>query len=269
MNRFVIYKNPYKDKDNIVSSAVYESLKSLGAEVSFFEDYKGDFSEDVMTVVLGGDGTILQAIRETGFMLGPVIGVNLGKLGFLTEIEPDQVKEAMSHLVKGDFTIENRLLLEGSVNEGEKVRALNDVVLTRSGSLRICGFNIKVNGQPLADYLADGMIVSTPTGSTGYNLSAGGPIASPASELIILTPICPHTLNHRSMILSDRDEVVIEIPASKDGGEQEMELSFDGNSRKTVRTGDVIRIKSSGTRICFAKLGKDSFLEILNKKMSE
>ena len=269
MNRFVIYKNPYKDKDNIVSNAVFDSLKSCGAEVTYFEDYKGDFGEDVMTIVLGGDGTILQAIRETGFMMGPVIGVNLGKLGFLTEIEPEQVKSAMASLVKGDYTVEKRLLLEGSVGDGEKVMALNDVVLSRSGSLRICGFNITVNGQPLANYLADGMIVATPTGSTGYNLSAGGPIASPASELIILTPVCPHTLNHRSMILSSKDEVTIEIPPSKDGGEQEMELSFDGNSKKIVRTGDVIHIRGSETGISFAKLGKDSFLEILNKKMSE
>ncbi len=269
MKKFVIYKNPYKDCDNKITGLVADSLEELGAHVEYFEDYKDGFYEDVMTIVLGGDGTILRAIRETDFMLGPVIGVNLGKLGFLTEIETDNIKQAMKSLVKGEYTLENRLLLEGCVNNGKKVRALNDVVLTRGGSLRILRFNIFVNGQPLAEYFADGVIISTPTGSTGYNLSAGGPIASPASELMILTPICPHSLNHRSMILSGRDEIRIDIPLSKDGTEQEMEVCFDGSGIKTVRTGDSIYIRGSETRAVFAKLGKDSFLQVLNKKMSE
>ncbi|MCR4618274.1 MAG: NAD(+)/NADH kinase [Lachnospiraceae bacterium] len=268
MKKFVIYKNPYKDKDEVITGKVKKCLRDLGAEVTDFKDYKGDFSEDVMTIVLGGDGTMLQAIRDTHFMLGPVIGINLGTLGFLTEIEPDSYEKALTALVNDDFTTEQRLLLEGEVC-GINVRALNDVVLTRNGGLRINSFNIYVNGLLLAEYFADGVIISTPTGSTGYNLSAGGPIASPASELIILTPICPHSLNHRSIILSCKDEIKIEIPASKDGGNQEMELSFDGSSKEILKTGDSVVIHSSESKVSFAKLGKDSFLDILNKKMSE
>ncbi len=269
MKKFVIYKNPYKDSDGQVLSSVMNALKSRGAEAELFEDHKDAYTEDMMLIVLGGDGTILRAIREVGFPESPIIGVNLGTLGFLTEIEPESVDRAMEMLVNDEFTVEKRSLLEGCVSEGEKVRALNDVVLTRNGTLRISDFNITVNGQLLAEYMADGVIISTPTGSTGYNLSAGGPIASPASELIMLTPICPHTLNHRSIILSYRDEIRIDIPNANDGSMQEMELSFDGSSKKIVRTGDTIQIKSSEAKVGFAKLGKDSFLDVLYRKMSE
>ncbi len=269
MKKFVIFKNPYKDNDGEITKKVVDTLKGYGAEVTMFDEYEGDFSEDVVTIVLGGDGTILTAIRDTGFMKGPVIGVNLGKLGFLTEVEPASIEKALKKLIDDDFTVEKRLLLEGRVGNEDYVRALNDVVLTRNGGLRIVGFNISVNGQELSDYLADGVIIATPTGSTGYNLSAGGPIASPASDLMILTPICPHSLNHRSIILSCKDEIRIDIPSSKDGRNQEMELSFDGSNNRIVRTGDSIYIRCSDSKVSFAKIGKDSFLEILNKKMSE
>ncbi len=268
MKKFVIYKNPYKDRDELITGRVINALKAHGAEVSIFDGITDTYGEDTMMVVLGGDGTILRAIREANFSAGPIIGVNLGTLGFLTEIEPDSIEKAMGMLVNDEFTVEKRLLLEGCVGDGETVRALNDVVLTRNGGLRISDFDITVNDQMLAEYMADGVIISTPTGSTGYNLSAGGPIASPASELIMLTPICPHTLNHRSIILSNKDEIRIDIPPANDGNQQEMELSFDGSSKKTVRTGDVIHVRSSQSKVSFAKLGKDSFLEVLNKKMS-
>ncbi|MBR1861577.1 MAG: NAD(+)/NADH kinase [Lachnospiraceae bacterium] len=269
MKKFVIYKNPYKDKNGTITERVRTYLKEKGAEVSLFSDYRGEPGEDVMTIVLGGDGTMLQAIREPEFMNGPVIGINLGTLGFLTEIETGSIESALDRLLADDFTIENRLLLEGSSSGAGSVNALNDVVLSRSGSLRIFSFDIFVNGQPLGTYLADGMIVSTPTGSTGYNLSAGGPIANPASELIILTPICPHSLYSRSIILSSNDEVRIDIPASKEGDIQEMELSFDGAGKRIVKTGESITVKRSEAKIKFAKLGRDSFLQVLNKKMSE
>ena len=268
MNKFLIYKNPYKDKDETIKNKVVSCLLSLGAAVTDFDKYNGEYGDDLMTIVLGGDGTILQAIREADFSMGPVIGINLGTLGFLTEIETSNIENAMKALVEDKFTLEDRLLLEGKTAQST-VNALNDVVLTRFGGLRINSFNLYVNGLFLAQYFADGVIISTPTGSTGYNLSAGGPIASPASELIILTPICPHTLNHRSIILSSKDEVRIEIPASKDGGNQELEVSFDGSSKEIVKTGESVTVRCSDKKVCFAKLGKDSFLDILNRKMSE
>lgn len=297
MNKFLIYTNPYKDIDGKVSGRVRDYLISKGAEICT------EAGNDVMTLVLGGDGTMLQAIREVRSN-GPFIGINLGNLGFLTEIETDNLENALDRLLRDDFVVEKRMLLEGCVDhktaknyfageslsskthsEPETVEAenglkqdkaskewiwaLNDVVLTRLGSLKILSFDIYVNDRPLHEYLADGMIISTPTGSTGYNLSAGGPLASPASEVIMLTPICPHSLNQRSIILSGNDYIKIKIPISKDGGEQIMEVSFDGSHKEEVTTGDSIVIRKSEHYASIARLGKDSFLDVLCRKMSE
>ncbi|MCQ2493474.1 MAG: NAD(+)/NADH kinase [Lachnospiraceae bacterium] len=269
MNKFVIYTNPYKDIDELVTDRVKNYLVQQGASVC-----EKDHA-DAMTLVLGGDGTMLQAIRELPGD-GPFIGVNLGNLGFLTEIERDNIEASLDRIMADDFVLEKRMLLEGKVNssdstvQGEKtIWALNDVVLTRCGSLKILRFEIYVNGRLLHEYLADGMIVSTPTGSTGYNLSAGGPLASPASEVILLTPICPHSLNQRSIVLSGEDTIEIKIPLSKDNHIQEMEVSFDGSNRQLVHTGDSIVVGKSNRYINIARLGKDSFLDVLNRKMSE
>ena len=272
MKKFVIYTNPNKDKDLEVSSKVKSFLEERGAKASFFKDYNGDYPEDVCMIVLGGDGTMLRASMETGFtMQGPMVGINLGTLGFLAEIEnsSSNIERSLEKLLSDDFRIEKRMLLEGSINGSDKICSLNDVVLARKEGLYVLNFDIFVNGQPLANYSADGIIVSTPTGSTGYNLSAGGPIANPASELIMLTPICPHTLNHRSIILSSEDEIMISIPESKEGGSQELEISFDGSRKAAVSTGDRVTIRRSGKYAKFAKIGKDSFVEVLNRKMNE
>lgn len=277
MKKFVIYTNPHKDVNGSYTEYVKKLLEQKGAEVC------DSCEKNAVILVLGGDGTMLQAMRELSSD-GPYIGVNLGTLGFLTEIEKDGIDEALNQLIKDDYSLEKRMLLDGSVkyfsaaaedaflddsDTDGNIRALNDVVLSRSGSLRILKFEIFVNGRPLHEYLADGMIISTPTGSTGYNLSAGGPIASPASEVIILTPICPHSLNQRSIILSGDDEVEIRIPRSRDGHLQEMEISFDGAAQRKVATGDKIIVRKSKRYLKFAKLGRDSFLDVLNRKMSE
>lgn len=157
-------------------------------------------------------------------------------------------------------------LSDGSVRED---RALNDIVLSRSGPLQIIRFNIYVNGQFLNHYKADGMIVTTPTGSTGYNLSAGGPLVEPAARLIMLTPICPHSLNQRSIILSPEDMIEIEIPECQEGRSQTVEVSFDGSHIIPLRTGDKIRIARSGKVTEFIKLNQVSFLEVLHRKMKE
>lgn len=277
MKKFVIYTNPYKDVDKQITNKVKNYLTGHGATIC-----EGN-QPDAMTLVLGGDGTMLQAIRELPFD-GPYIGINLGNLGFLTEIEKDNIEASLDRLLADDYVLEKRMLLEGKVdfandnawaNEADSrsdvksIWALNDVVLTRCGSLKILSFEIYVNGRLLHEYLADGIIVSTPTGSTGYNLSAGGPLASPASEVIMLTPICPHSLNQRSIILSGDDIVEIKIPMSKDNHPQEMEVSFDGSNRQMVHTGDSIVVGRSNRYINIARLGKDSFLDVLNRKMSE
>lgn len=154
-------------------------------------------------------------------------------------------------------------------DQTEEGWALNDIVISRSGSLQIIKFNIYVNGQFLHEYNADGMIVTTPTGSTGYNLSAGGPLVEPKAQLITLTPICPHTLNQRSIILSPDDVIEIEIPQGREGRVQTLEANFDGSHVIPLRTGNRIRIVKSEKSTEFILLNKVSFLEVLQRKMAE
>lgn len=283
MNNFVIYTNPHKDKDMAVTNQVQRYLTAHGRDcyvyvTSIHEDEPFRLPDDAQClIVLGGDGTMLQAARDVKNQNIPIIGVNLGTLGYMTEIEPASLEESLDRLMAGEFDVESRMMLNGRIINGtphcdkeaaDEDLALNDIVISRSGSLKIIKFNIYVNGQFLNDYDADGVIVTTPTGSTGYNLSAGGPIVEPGAKLIMVTPICPHTLNQRSVILSPEDIIEIEIPEGKDGREQEVVASFDGSHTIGMKNGDRIRIVQSERATHIIKLSSVSFLEILHKKMS-
>ena len=284
MKHFLIYTNRLKDKDLATTKRICEYLESQGQQTTVKADGDSNIGNtdeipadipanvDCM-IVLGGDGTVLQAARETKKLHIPIIGVNLGTLGYMTEIEPANLEDSLDRLIAGDYEQENRMMLNGRVIFGdgrvEEGWALNDIVISRSGSLQIIKFNIYVNGQFLNHYNADGMIVTTPTGSTGYNLSAGGPLIEPSAELIMLTPICPHTLNQRSIILSPQDVIEIEIPEIREGVSQTIEVNFDGSHMIPLCTGDKIRIVRSEKKTEFIKLNQVSFLEVLHKKMKE
>lgn len=298
VKHFLIYPNRHKDRDLAVTSRICGFLRQRGQQVSVKAEsgQEGIPSETGMPreaegvcpeesivdrippeadcmIVLGGDGTMLRAARETRDLHIPMIGVNLGTLGYMTEIELSHLEESLERLIAGDYERENRMMLNGRVcfqrGGTEEGWALNDIVISRQGSLRIIHFNIFVNGQFLKDYSADGVIVTTPTGSTGYNLSAGGPLIEPEAELIMLTPICPHTLNQRSIILSAGDTVEIEIPRGREGSIQTVEASFDGSHVIPLETGDRIRIVQSEKRAEFIRLNRVSFLEVLHRKMAE
>ncbi|MBQ4537496.1 MAG: NAD(+)/NADH kinase [Lachnospiraceae bacterium] len=287
MKHFLVYSNAYKDKNLMVTNQLVSYLETKGQKVTLNlkeADWKsgaGEESEEAKNIprdvdcmiVLGGDGTVLQAARETKKLHIPIIGVNLGTLGYMTEIEPANLEEALDRLIAGDYEMESRMMLNGKVffadNTEDEGWALNDIVISRSGSLQIINFNIYVNGQFLHDYKADGMIVTTPTGSTGYNLSAGGPLVAPKAKLITLTPVCPHTLSQRSIVLSPDDVIEIEIPSIRDGMSQDVEANFDGSHKIALKSGDRIRIVQSEKTTEFLKLNQVSFLEVLNKKMKE
>lgn len=224
-------------------------------------------------IVLGGDGTLLQAAVDLAELDIPFLGINMGTLGFLTEVNKDGIKSALEKLIREEFTIEKRMMLLGRSYEAENVkdetRALNDIVITRRGSLQIINFNIYVNGQLLHRFHGDGVIVATPTGSTGYSLSAGGPIVEPKAELILLTPICPHSMHNRSIVLSSKDRVTVEIESSRDGETQEVEAIFDGCHKVLLRTGEKIEIRKSKKTTGIVKLSQVSFLEVLHRKLSD
>lgn len=280
---FLIYTNRHKDPDLIMTEQIRNYLEEKGqrATVRFMEkDWRETRSQEEVSIpgdvdcmlVLGGDGTVLQAVRETIRSRIPLIGVDLGTLGFMTQIEPDGLNEALDRLIRGDYKQESRMMLKGEavLQDGRVIEglALNDIVITRSGSLRIIKLKISVNGSFLNEYQADGMIVTTPTGSTGYNLSAGGPLAEPSAQIMMLTPICAHTLNQRSIVLSAEDVVEIEIPLGKEGKSQTVEACLDGAMTFSMTTGDRIRVRRSQESAEFIQLSRESFLENLHKKLN-
>lgn len=275
MKNFCIYTNTHKDKDLTMTGRVCSFLEQKGMHCVVRTQEVGEPLPDVDCIlVLGGDGTMLKAARELKSRKSvPLLGINLGTLGYLTEVEPDHVEAALTQLLSGDYELESRMMLNGTIyrKDGEKLEewALNDIVISRSGiRQQVMNFNLYVNRKLLHKYLADGMIVTTPTGSTGYNLSAGGPIVEPGAKLLVLTPICPHTMNQRSVVLSPEDEVVIELPPGREGQEQCAALNFDGYAVE-LKTGDAVRIVRSERTTEFIKLSKAGFLEILHKKMSD
>ena len=256
-----------------VAERIRSFLFSHGAECVLIKEAQ-EITEDIECVlVLGGDGTMLQAANEIAGKNILMIGVNLGTLGYLAEIELDNLEEALHQLLIDDYVLDERIMLQGRIVTKEGIKdispALNDISITRCGSLQIIALKIYVNGQFLCRWNADGIIISTPTGSTGYNMSAGGPIVEPSANLIVLTPICAHTLNARSIILKAEDIVEIEIDSGHNGMLLQVEANSDGNERISMETGDKIFISKAENTTKIIKLSKVSFLEILNKKMGD
>lgn len=284
MERFFIITNLLKDPQLKVAKQIQRYLEAKGKNCIIQECISSDgirnykytdpsqVPEDIECVlVLGGDGTVLQASRDLVDRNIPLFGINLGTLGYLAEIDRESIEPAMDKLVLDEYVIEERMMLEGSAYHLNKKLmsdiALNDIVISRSGRIRVMDFHIYVNGRFLNFYSADGIIVSTPTGSTGYNLSAGGPIVSPAASMILITPIAPHTLTARSVILPDDAGVKIEIGQRGDIFE-EAEATFDGDTTVKMTSKDYIHIQKSGRTVRLIKTDEISFLEILRRKMS-
>jgi NAD+ kinase len=218
-------------------------------------------------VVLGGDGTLLGAARKIGRYGVPILGINLGGLGFLAEIPLKRLYKDMERLIAGEMEVEARLMLEASVlrDNEEKCRfsVLNDVVINKGALARIINLRVSIDRRFLTTFRADGLIVSSPTGSTGYNLSAGGPILYPNLEALILTPICPFTLTQRPIILPDTS--VIEINMGEDS--EEVTLTFDGQVGFDLMDNDGIIIRKSEKKLKLIKSPDQDYFDILRTKL--
>jgi len=221
-------------------------------------------------LVLGGDGTLLQASRDLVGTGLPLLGINMGTLGYLAEIEHQNILPALDSLMADEYTIEERMMLKGAAyHHSRKLMedmALNDIVIGRRGRLRVVDFNIYVDDVFLCSYRADGFIVSTPTGSTGYSLSAGGPIVSPDASLMLLTAVAPHTLNSRSIILPDHVQVTVTL-GGRPGGSDGAEATFDGDTSVKLDAGGSITIGKSEQKTYLIKINHTSFVENLRDKM--
>jgi NAD+ kinase len=277
MKRFFLITNTSKDPESVYTKKIVEYIREHGGTAVCTDGNSvadGQFEQESAdcVLVLGGDGTLLRAARHMMDRDIPLLGINLGTLGYLAEVESTRIEPALDQLLLDDYTREERMMLSGIVQQqghSEENYALNDIVISRCGSLQVLTFHIYVNGQFLNSYSADGIIVATPTGSTSYNMSAGGPIVEPGARLLLLTPICPHTLNTRSIILAPEDEIMIEIPEGRDGQIQTVEASFDGSHKVVLKTGDQVSVRKAEKTTGILKLQTESFLAVLHKKMSE
>ncbi|HKM21496.1 MAG TPA: NAD(+)/NADH kinase [Lachnospiraceae bacterium] len=270
MKKFYVEANSDKDVGLKLSHQIKDYLVQHGCDCTVMGEMPSDTE---CVIVLGGDGTMIQAARDMARADIAFIGVNLGTLGYLAEIEPDAVFPMLDRLMTDEYEEEDRMMLCGlptvkgvpSVNEF----ALNDVIVTRSGPMRLVTFIIYVNGKLLKTYGADGIIVSTPTGSTGYNLSTGGPIIEPSAKVLLLTPINAHTLNARSIILSSEDEITIEIGPSRRGVTETAEVFFDGAAMVKLESGDSVHIKKAEEITRILKMSKENFLDVLRRKLAD
>lgn len=285
MDTFYIITNYQKDPEMTVAHEIREYLKSKGKtcyiQQKEVEDPQGRYrytdaqhvSDEVECVlVLGGDGTLLQAARDLVDRSIPLLGINMGTLGYLAEIDRKNIFPALDKLIGGEYTVEHRMMLTGTAfHQSRRMLAdiaLNDIVISRNGQLRVVDFNVYVDGAFLSSYTADGIIISTPTGSTGYNLSVGGPIVAPEASLILLTAIAPHTLNSRPIVLPDFVEITIEIGTNHGTDIDGAEATFDGDTSVKLSSGDRIVITRSMREALMIKTKNTSFLEILREKMS-
>jgi NAD+ kinase len=221
-----------------------------------------------VVVVFGGDGTILRAARSAAPHGIPILGVNLGGFGFLAEVNGPEVERALHRLLEGDFRLDERMMLRASVeHEGRPIQeflALNDIVVTKSGYARLLKLRTFINTEHLATHLADGLIVATPTGSTAYSLSAGGPIVHPAVEGIVLTPICAHTLNARAVLVSAGDTIVIQVEPV---GAPPI-LTVDGQEGYPLQPDDEVRVERSLHHTRLIRLEGDGFYGLLRAKLT-
>ncbi len=274
MERFYIITNRLKDRDYRLTEEIRAYIEEHGKKSILSEKDElghilpGSVPEDAQcALVLGGDGTLIRAARELGGYNIPLLGINLGTLGYLAEVELKDFKEALDQLFEGTPHIEERMMLSGTVESVVEDVALNDIVLTRDGGLRVVKFNVYVNGTLLNTYLADGIIISTPTGTTGYNLSAGGPIVEPTASMFVITPICSHALNTSSIVLSSEDTIEVEICEGRYGREEHVLLNFDGTDGIPLVTGHKVCIRKAKETTRLIKLSQESFMKTMRKKM--
>ncbi len=281
MKTFGIIVNKDKDEGLIYTKKLIESIRSRGGKVRVSSDIArelgfADNGLDEISVIdgsdiivcLGGDGTFLKVARKVYLKNIPMLGINLGSLGFLTEVDRNEIEDAVNCLIDGKFHIEERMMLEAVIRSNGKAIAtdvaLNDVVITRESVSRIMSIRTYINDTFIDIFPGDGLIVSSPTGSTGYTLSAGGPIVEPNVELIIVTPICPHLLYSRSFVATgDRvvKAVVDESYAHK------AVVSVDGELGYEIKAGDVVEVRKSPHTVKFIKVNDRSHYQILRSKI--
>ena len=242
------------------------------AEKGFDFDYKviesaDDFKQLNLILSLGGDGTLLALSRAIGDRETPILGIHLGELGFLAEVTTDDMFAKLDRVAEGDYEILERMVLDCKVqngNESHSFHALNDLTIDRGSSHRMVNCELTANGNHVANYKADGLIVSTPTGSTAYSLSAGGPVVMPNLDAMVVTPICPHTLSLRPIVLPDDRTIEITFPDNPTGG---LALAVDGQVQESLELEARVTIQKADYKTRMVIFSDTNYFDVLSQKM--
>jgi NAD+ kinase len=249
-----------------VAAAEIQTARMAGLKCQTFADPAALARQSDLLLVFGGDGTMLRMIRETNGSGTPILGINLGRMGFLTALSARDIAAGLEKLWRNDFVIESRPLVEASgQGQGRPIRmsALNDIVISRGAVSRLIELEVSVNDKELTCYRGDGLIVSSPTGSTAYSLSAGGPIISPGAEVFAITPICAHALSNRAVVISSSSVVRVKLLSK----EMETIIAADGQIQAKLEAGDTVTIRRSRRVARLLHPGETSFFETVRQKL--
>ena len=280
IKKMMIVPNSSKDKNLDFMREVVEIIKdraeiyvdekfsSYKVKNVIYAEKKKIFENVDMILVLGGDGTLLAASLDASCHDIPLLGVNLGRLGFLAEVERSEIKECFDKLFSGDYIYEERMMLSAYIKKqnGELIAfdALNDIVITKGVNATLMDFDIKICDEFVDNYKSDGIILSTPTGSTAYSLSAGGPIVSPYLDGILITPICPHKLYSRAMIVSSKDKIEVKTTADEIFSAI---IMADGQKKSDIKEGDILFVERSQRSTKLIRFKGKGFFSILRQKL--
>lgn len=281
--KIAILPNFNKENAHMHTVRILKKLHELGITPMLYAKYRDYFNDDRLiicddfyemvqdcdkVITIGGDGTIIHAAKHAAVAGKPVLGINLGRVGFVAGLEPDEL-DRLEQLVSGDYQLEQRAMLSIRLLSGETRRdflALNDVVISRGSLSRMIDLQVSLNEKPITGYRADGLILSTPTGSTAYSLSAGGPVVDPSMRAILLTPICPHSLFSRTVLFGESARLAVSVSSDS---ESEINLTIDGETSLPMQGGDVVAIELSNLSAELIRLKDRDFYEILNEKLAE
>lgn len=257
-------------RQNRISINMTADLKEKYREcrASFFKDTDSVIAASDMVLTIGGDGTIIHAARHAAPLSKPLLGINMGRLGFVAGLEPDEL-HMLSRLGTGDYTLEKRMMLSVVHESGDgkkKFHAINDAVISRGSLSRLIDIDVSLDKDHMCRYRSDGLIISTPTGSSAYSLAAGGPVVEPTMKCMVMTPICPHSLFARSVILGHSSALAVSASCDDD---TKVYLTIDGSRTVILKKTDRVIVTSSSLEAVFISLKDRSFYTVLNDKFAE
>ncbi len=268
-----LFPNIRKVQTRNIAIGIREYLTSRGVKVVAEDSEAADMGLDPFSSVdpkevqavisLGGDGTILRLVHKLDNIDIPIIGVNIGSLGFLADVPISDIYPSLQDLLDGKYRIQERIVMDGETVRGERCFAINEMAIHRSQNPSLIDLGVYVDGLYLNTFSADGVIISTPSGSTAYSLAAGGPILTPELQAVVITPICPHTLSNRPLVLMPQQDIQIQYLSEHDP----IEVMFDGISRFTLRTGEVFHIRPSTRTFRLIALHRHDYFTTLRTKL--